>query len=96
MAKNYLGVHLYIILPKNRINGSIIEMNIIPRSQTVALGLRCCPVATVGLPINSRWNFVSFTDIVNILQNSLELHRLVFPGCLALLGALSPSDPAKT
>jgi hypothetical protein len=36
MTKNYLGVDLYMILSMDRINGSIIEMTIIPRSQTVA------------------------------------------------------------
>jgi hypothetical protein len=30
MTKKYLGLHLYIILSKNTINGSIIEMTIIP------------------------------------------------------------------
>jgi hypothetical protein len=93
MTKNYLGVHLYIILSKNRINGAIIEMTVVPRSQTVALSLTCCPVPTVGLPINSRWNFELFTEYTAIFT---ELHRLVFPGCLTLLGPLSSSDPAKT
>ena len=84
MTKNYLGVHLYIILSNNIIKGLIIEMTIIPRFQTLPY------------PSTQDGTMYPFTDCYNILKNSPELRRLVFPDCLTLLGHLSPSDPATT
>jgi hypothetical protein len=50
---------------------------------------------TVTYPSTQDGTFYPFTNRYNILQNVLELRRLVYPGCLTLLGHLSPSNPAK-